>query len=140
MRTRLHALLLLVPAAACTADAPPPEPASIQSAGDVTDAVLETARPDGNWLTYGGNYAEDRFSTLDQITRDNVDELGLAWTYDIELRGGRGGDTARRGRRDVPQPRRGASCMRSTRGPASGCGATTRACRASAGASPAATW
>lgn len=88
MRTRLHALLLLLPAAACTADAPPPEPSSVQSASDVTDAVLVAARPDGNWLTYGGNYAEDRFSTLEEITRDNVDELGLAWTYDIELRGG----------------------------------------------------
>ena len=88
MRTRLHALLLLLPAAACTADTPPPEPSSVQSASDVTDAVLVAARPDGNWLTYGGNYAEDRFSTLEEITRDNVDELGLAWTYDIELRGG----------------------------------------------------
>jgi len=88
MRTRFQALLLLLPAAACTADAPPPGPSAVRSAGDVTDAVLEAARPDGNWLTYGGNYAEDRFSTLEEITRDNVGELGLAWTYDIELRGG----------------------------------------------------
>ncbi|MYH10444.1 MAG: PQQ-binding-like beta-propeller repeat protein, partial [Gemmatimonadales bacterium] len=88
MRTRFHALLLLAPVAACTADAPPPEPSAVRSASDVTDAVLEAARPDGNWLTYGGNYAEDRFSTLDEVTRDNVNELGLAWTYDIELRGG----------------------------------------------------
>ena len=87
MRTRLHALLLLVPAAACTSDMAP-APDRVESARDVTDAVLEAAGPDANWLTYGGNYAEDRFSTLDDVTRDNVDQLGLAWTYDIELRGG----------------------------------------------------
>ena len=137
MRTRLHALLLLAPVAACTADAPPPEPSAVRSASDVTDAVLEAARPDGNWLTYGGNYAEDRFSTLNEITRDNVDGLGLAWTYDIELRGG-----SRRRRSSwaasctsVP---RGAWSTRSIRGAESACGATTPAFRASAADWPAA--
>ncbi len=56
--------------------------------GTVTDEVLARAVPDGDWLTYGGSYAEDRFSPLDQITLDNVAELGLVWSYDFELRGG----------------------------------------------------
>ncbi len=36
----------------------------------------------GSWLTYGRTYDEQRFSPLAQITTDNVDQLGLAWSYD----------------------------------------------------------
>ena len=31
----------------------------------------------GDWLTHGLNYSEDRFSPLDQISKSNVDSLGL---------------------------------------------------------------
>lgn len=34
------------------------------------------------WLSYGHDYSEARFSTLDQINSSNVNELGLAWTFD----------------------------------------------------------
>jgi quinohemoprotein ethanol dehydrogenase len=37
----------------------------------------------GNWLTHGRTYAEDRFSPLTQISIENVDELGLAWSYEM---------------------------------------------------------
>lgn len=37
----------------------------------------------GDWLSYGRNYSEDRYSKLDQITKDNLDELGLAWTLEL---------------------------------------------------------
>ncbi len=63
--------------------APPPE-----GAAAVTDRALEAAGPAENWLTYGGNYFEDRYSLLDGIGRENVGELGLVWTYDFDLRGG----------------------------------------------------
>jgi len=33
----------------------------------IDDATLVKAEIDGDWLTYGGNYQEDRYSTLDQI-------------------------------------------------------------------------
>lgn len=36
-----------------------------------------------NWVTYGKNYSEDRFSALEQINCDNVRRLGLAWTLDL---------------------------------------------------------
>jgi len=49
----------------------------------VSDARLESARADGEWLTHGGDYAETRYSTLDQITRDNVARLGLAWSVEV---------------------------------------------------------
>ena len=34
-----------------------------------------------NWLTYSGNYFSDRYSRLDQITRDNVGNLEQQWVY-----------------------------------------------------------
>src|SRR5680860_846322 len=45
---------------------------------------LETAdsTPE-DWLSYGKNYSEDRFSTLNQINKSNIDSLGLAWSIDL---------------------------------------------------------
>lgn len=42
----------------------------------------------GQWLSHGRDYSEQRFSPLEQITADNVDELGLAWFGDLAERGG----------------------------------------------------
>src|SRR5690242_21606838 len=36
------------------------------------------------WMTYGGNYEEQRFSKLARINRDNVKQLGLAWFADYD--------------------------------------------------------
>jgi quinohemoprotein ethanol dehydrogenase len=36
-----------------------------------------------NWVTYGKNYAEDRFSPLNEISKDNVGKLGLAWSLNL---------------------------------------------------------
>ncbi len=36
-----------------------------------------------NWVTYGKNYSEDRFSSLDKINRENVSRLGLAWNINL---------------------------------------------------------
>ena len=41
------------------------------------DAAAEPA----NWLTYSGTYFSQRYSTLDQVTPANVDELRLRWVY-----------------------------------------------------------
>jgi PQQ-dependent dehydrogenase (methanol/ethanol family) len=38
----------------------------------------------GNWLTHGRTYSEQRFSPLRQINAENVDELGLAWFFDLD--------------------------------------------------------
>lgn len=37
---------------------------------------------DQDWPTYGGNPAGNRYSTLTQITTQNVKDLQLAWTFD----------------------------------------------------------
>lgn len=84
-RTLLSAFFVVI--SACTGERPV-EGNRVGSASDVDDAALEAATPDGDWLMYGGNYAEDRYSTLEQITPENVGQLGLVWTYDFDLRGG----------------------------------------------------
>lgn len=55
----------------------------------VDDARLAAAAATpADWLTYGGTWDEQRYSTLDQITADNVGGLGLAWSLDTGLRRG----------------------------------------------------
>ena len=41
-----------------------------------------------DWLMYGLNYQEQRYSLLKQIDATNVGRLGLAWTYEIGQGGG----------------------------------------------------
>lgn len=48
-----------------------------------TDAIIANDAHDRNWLNYGLNYAETRYSQLDAITTDNVGELGLEWSYNL---------------------------------------------------------
>ena len=49
----------------------------------VTDADLINAGANAEeWLTYGRDYGETRYSPLNQITFSNVADLGVAWTYD----------------------------------------------------------
>lgn len=40
-----------------------------------------------NWLTYSGGYFSQRYSTLDQVTPDNVDDLRLQWVYQTPIAG-----------------------------------------------------
>jgi alcohol dehydrogenase (cytochrome c) len=40
-----------------------------------------------NWLTYAGSYKSQRYSALDQINRQNVSRLKLAWSYQIQRAG-----------------------------------------------------
>src|SRR4051812_38651537 len=60
----------------------------------VDDTALKSAGKTGEeWLTYGLNYAETRYSPLKQIDSTNVKRLGLAWTLDIGNGGGGQEDT-----------------------------------------------
>lgn len=47
----------------------------------VSDQMLLNGRDSANWLMYGGSYDNQRYSRLAQITKDNVKDLQLAWTY-----------------------------------------------------------
>ena len=51
----------------------------------VTDRrLLNAAAEPSQWMTYGGTYQEQRYSTLEQINRSNVGGLGLAWYADYD--------------------------------------------------------
>ena len=45
----------------------------------VDDAALSAVDQGGNWLGFGRNYSEQRFSPLKQITADNVAGLAVDW-------------------------------------------------------------
>ncbi|HEB28527.1 MAG TPA: hypothetical protein ENI05_12275, partial [Porticoccus sp.] len=51
-----------------------------------TESIVQQAA--GDWLSYGKNYNEQRYSALDKINDGNVDQLGLAWFYETDY--GRG--------------------------------------------------
>lgn len=56
-----------------------------QATSIIDDTYLANAdNTPENWVTYGKNYAEDRFSSLTQINQDNVGKLGLAWALNLE--------------------------------------------------------
>ncbi|MEP3421261.1 MAG: PQQ-dependent dehydrogenase, methanol/ethanol family [Erythrobacter sp.] len=51
----------------------------------ITAAMLTGAGEDhANWITHGRTYSEQRFSPLDAISTENVGELGLAWSADMD--------------------------------------------------------
>jgi len=53
-------------------------PAALVSGQEIADGL----KPDGSrWLTFGGNYANHRFSPLTQITTENVSKLQAQWTF-----------------------------------------------------------
>ncbi len=49
-----------------------------------TAAIRGNASTTKDWPSYGLDYAETRFSKLNQINTDNVKNMGLMWTYDLE--------------------------------------------------------
>lgn len=66
----------------------PPAKGSVEHIKAVTEAVDDAAIKStdanpGNWLSYGLNYQEDRYSPLDQINKSNVKDLGLSWSLDL---------------------------------------------------------
>ncbi|MFS0737487.1 PQQ-dependent dehydrogenase, methanol/ethanol family [Sphingomonas sp. 1P06PA] len=58
-------------------------PADAESRSGNVDRLVNAGAEPQNWLTHGGTYAEQRFSTLDRIDAANVGQLGLAWSADL---------------------------------------------------------
>lgn len=82
MRLKVLGLMAaLLPLAACNIKSEGGGDA-VANAG-VTDALIAQA-PEGEWLSYGRDYGEQRFSPLTQINDGNVGQLGLAWFHDLE--------------------------------------------------------
>lgn len=51
-------------------------------------AAADSPENAGQWMMYGRDYGEQRFSPLKQVNADNVAGLGLAWYADLAERGG----------------------------------------------------
>ncbi|MFC3067775.1 PQQ-dependent dehydrogenase, methanol/ethanol family [Phenylobacterium soli] len=47
--------------------------------GNVDGARIAAADTNGEWVSYGKGYSEQRYSPLDKINASNVGQLGLAW-------------------------------------------------------------
>lgn len=62
----------------------PPAETSSSTIGMIDDARINNAESEpGNWLAYGRDYEEQRFSPLEQINKSTVSDLGLAWFKDM---------------------------------------------------------
>ncbi|HLT01695.1 MAG TPA: PQQ-dependent dehydrogenase, methanol/ethanol family, partial [Geminicoccaceae bacterium] len=55
------------------------------------DRLTNAAADSANWITYGRDYAEQRYSPLDQISAETVGELGLVWFADLDTARGQEG-------------------------------------------------
>ena len=56
--------------------------ANVNGAGEITPERLSNARKEPhNWLIYGGSYASQRYSALDQIKTSNVNQLKVSWAF-----------------------------------------------------------
>ena len=65
-----------------------PNSGTIEHIGEITSGIddiklkgVETIADD--WMTYGGNYQEDRYSSLNQINKSTIDSLGLVWSINL---------------------------------------------------------
>ena len=63
---------------------------AVFAADEVTpDKLLKADSDPGNWLTHHKDYSGQRFSPLNQINKDNVKNMHVAWT--LQLGGIEGG-------------------------------------------------
>ncbi len=75
--TRIAVLASYAGAAALIAQQAPPPPPLVTS-----QEISGGLKPDGaNWLTFGGNYSNHRYSPLTQLTPANVNRLVPKWTF-----------------------------------------------------------
>ena len=64
------------------------EPGSEKHIKKITELVddkrlVDADKTPGDWLSYGRNYNEDRYSSLEQINKENIEQLGLAWSLNL---------------------------------------------------------
>ena len=60
----------------------------IKSAVEKIDnnTIAKVKSDDKNWLTYGRDFSEKRFSTLKQISKKSIAELGISWTLNLQTK------------------------------------------------------
>jgi len=47
--------------------------------------IIDADKEPGNWMSHGRTYDEQRYSPLNTINDSNVNQLGLAWSYKLDL-------------------------------------------------------
>jgi quinohemoprotein ethanol dehydrogenase len=89
MRRSIFSLLIAAGVAACLQSCAGTTAVGTGAAGAGTGATAGKHNPsDVEWTRNGGNPDEQRYSTLNQVTVDNVGQLGLAWYAEIAEHGG----------------------------------------------------
>ena len=76
LKTLAVAVLLSLVGPALAADIP----ANVDGA-----RIIAADKEPGNWMSTGRTYDEQRYSPLKQISDKNVGQLGLAWSYKLDL-------------------------------------------------------
>jgi PQQ-dependent dehydrogenase (methanol/ethanol family) len=59
----------------------------------IADELLELQQNPNNWVMPAGNYNNQRYSKLDQINKDNVQDLKMAWSFSTGVLHGHEGNT-----------------------------------------------
>jgi alcohol dehydrogenase (cytochrome c)/quinohemoprotein ethanol dehydrogenase len=72
--------------ASCSAPESPPQGEAAQVPAG-TSLVAQMTDP-SVWLSHGRTYDEQRYSPLNEITTENISNLGLDWYYDMDTRRG----------------------------------------------------
>ena len=52
------------------------------------NTIANVTSDDKNWLTYGKDFSEKRFSSLKQISKENINDLGLSWSLNLQTKRG----------------------------------------------------
>ena len=90
LRLALASALFAAFALACVPGGPREEAGSAtpSAAAVGSERLLAADSEPGSWMSYGRTYSEQRFSPLDAIDTQNVADLGLAWSFDLETERG----------------------------------------------------
>ncbi len=91
LRLPLASFLVAVQALACMPFGPGDEAGEPAIGGPAAVASARLVAADsepGSWMSYGRTYSEQRFSPLTKVDTDNVGQLGLAWSFDLETERG----------------------------------------------------
>ncbi|MBC2778409.1 PQQ-dependent dehydrogenase, methanol/ethanol family [Parasphingopyxis marina] len=82
MRTWIG-LALALGIAACSSGNNPGSSSTAQGAAKIDGDYLSTGGDGSDWPAVNYSYAEQRFSPLQQVNRDNVGQLGIAWYAEL---------------------------------------------------------
>jgi quinoprotein glucose dehydrogenase len=90
-RAQLARVVFGRPPAGNVAGAPATSPAGVAPVAAAAPARTAAIKrgPDTAWTTYGGNLASQRYSPADQITKENFNQLEIAWRLKTDFLGPR---------------------------------------------------